>query len=188
LPESLLAYARGVLGGSDAALPPQVVRLTAFAYEPAAASERGLQRLLAAAFGTGTRVEFAPTLAYGDEGRFETTLRGTAADIEVVLFNLASTPEAENHGAVLQSLLAGAAANAGGRRLVLVDESPYLARMGGDASLAGRVDQRRDAWRDFTRSHGLDACLVDLAAIAASDPVAADAIERVHRACQGRRA
>lgn len=188
LPESLLAYARNVLGASDAALPPQVVRLTAFAYQPAAASERGLQRLLVAAFGADTRVEFAPMLAYGDEDRFEATVRGPAPDIDVVLFNLASTPEVENHGAVLRSLLAGATAGASTRRLVLIDESPYLSRMGGDASLAGRVDQRRDAWREFARSHGFDGCLVDLAAIPVSGSVATADVERVHRACQGRRA
>jgi len=188
VPEYLLAYARSVLGGSDAALPAQVARLTTFAYEPAAASEQGLQRLLAAVFGADTRVEFAPMLAYGDEARFEAALAGAVPDIEVVLFNLASTPEAENHGAVLRLLLANAAAGAGQRRLVLVDESPYLARMGGDASLAGRVEQRRDAWREFVRSHGIEACLVDLAAIAAADTVAAGDVERVQRTCQGRRA
>lgn len=187
-PESLLAYARGVLGGSDAALPPRVVRLTAYAYEPAAAAERGLQQLLAAAFGADTRVEFGAMLPYGEEARFDATLRGTAPDIEVVLFNLASTPEAENHGTVLQTLLAHPSAGADPRRLALVDESPYLARMGGDASLAGRVAQRRAAWRDFVRSHGIEACLVDLAAIAATEAVPADDVERVQRACAGRRA
>lgn len=186
LPESLPAYARGVLGDSDAALPAQVARLTTFAYEPAAGSERGLQRLLRAALGADTRVEFAPMLAYGDEATFEARLLGTAPDIEAVLFNLASTPEAENHGAVLHTLLAAHAA--GQRRLVLVDESPFLARMDGDASLAGRIEQRRAAWRDFVRSHGLDACLVDLAALDGAAAVASADVERLQRACQGGRA
>jgi hypothetical protein len=185
MPESLHAYARGVLGGSDAALPAQIARLTAFAYEPAAGSERGLQRLLRAALGADTRVEFAPMLAYGDESAFEARLHGAAPDIEAVLFNLAATPEAENHGAVLHTLRAADAA--GPRRLVLIDESPYLARMGGDDSLAGRIEQRRAAWRDFVRSHGLEACLVDLAAVDATGPVAGADIERLQRACQGRR-
>jgi hypothetical protein len=187
LPESLLAYARGALGASDAALPAQVARLTTFAYEPAAASESGLQRLLRAAFGTDTRIEFAPMVRYGDEAEFETRLRAAAPDLEIVLFSLAATPEAENHGNVLRMLHAAHAGAGGTRRLVLVDESPFLARMGGDASLVGRIEQRRDAWREFVRSHGLDACLVQLAAIPATGPVAAADVERVQRSCQGRR-
>jgi hypothetical protein len=185
-PESLLAYARRVLGGSDAALPAQVVRLTAFAFEPAAACERGLHQLFAAAFGADTRIEFSPMLAYGDEASFETRLRGPAPDIEVVLFNLASTPEAENHGAVLRSLLANPAA--GQRRVALVDESPFLAHMGGDDSLSGRIAQRRGAWRDFIRQHGFEACVVHLAAIPAAGPVTAADVERLQLAAQGRRA
>ena len=50
-PEALLTYARGVLGGSNAALPAQRVLLTMFDYEPGAASERGVQKLMRAAFG-----------------------------------------------------------------------------------------------------------------------------------------
>jgi hypothetical protein len=187
LPESLLIYARGVLGASDAALPAQVARLTAFAYEPAAASESGLQRLLRATFGADTRIEFAPVLRYGDEAEFETRLRAAVPDVEMLLFSLAATPEAENHGNVLRILHAAHTGADGIRRLVLVDESPFLARMGGDASLAGRIEQRRDAWREFVRSHGFDACLVQLAAIPAAGPVAAADVESARRSCQGRR-
>jgi hypothetical protein len=185
-PETLLAYARGVLGASDAALPAQVARLTAFAYEPGAAAERGLQQLLRAAFGADTRIEFDPMLRYGDESDYEARLRAASPDIEIVLFSLAGTPEAENHGAVLQLLRAAHAAAPGTRRLVLIDESPFLARMGGDASLAARIGQRRDAWRQFVSSHGLDACLVHLAAIPADGPVAPEEVERTQRSCQGR--
>lgn len=188
LPESLLAYARTVLGASDAALPAQVARLTCFAYEPAAASEQGLQYLLRAAFGQDTRIEFAPMVRYGEEEHFDRRLRDPAPAVEIVLFNLAATPEVENHGAVLRSLQAPYAATAVSRRLVLVDESPYLAHLGGDESLAGRIEQRRDAWRDFVRGHGLDACTVDLAAIPAVGSVPVDTVERVQRACQGSRA
>lgn len=186
LPESLLAYARGVLGASDAALPTQVARLTAFAYEPGVASERGLQQLLRAAFGADTRIEFDPMLRYGDEADYAARLGAASPDIEIVLFSLAATPEAENHGTVLQSLRSARASAPGTRQLVLVDESPYLARMGGDASLAARIGQRRDAWRQFVRSHGLDACLVHLAAIPADGPVAPEDVERAQRSCQGR--
>jgi Protein of unknown function (DUF2868) len=184
-PEALLTYARGILGGSNAALPAQFARLTAFACEPGAASERGVQKLLRAAFGSETRIEFAPTLRYGDEAALAASAGGPKVDIEVWLFNMASTPEVENHGEVLR--LAGkraASSAAAARVVVLVDEAPYLARLGGDASLAGQIEQRRAAWRDFVRAHGFDACLVDLAAVAVDAPVAAADVECVQRVCR----
>jgi hypothetical protein len=82
----------------------------------------------------------------------------------VLLFNLAATPEEENHGAVI----AGVRNWLAGRRpqpqlLVLVDEGPYAGRMAADGA-AGRVAERRDAWQQFVAAHGLAACSVDLAA------------------------
>ena len=186
-PEALLTYARGILGGSNAALPAQVARLTAFAYEPGAASERGVQNLLRAAFGGDTRIEFAPTLRYGDEAALATSAGGAAVDIEVWLFNMAATPEVENHGEVLRLAGTRAAPTAvPARVVVLVDEAPYLARLGGDASLSGQIEQRRAAWREFVRAHGFDACLVDLAAAAVDASVAVADIECVQRVCRTR--
>jgi hypothetical protein len=52
--------------------------------------------------------------------------------------------------------------------------------------LAARIGERRDAWRQFVRSHGFDACLVHLAAIPADGPVAPEDVERAQRSCQGR--
>jgi hypothetical protein len=186
-PEALLTYARGILGGSNAALPAQVARLTAFAYEPGAASERGVQNLLRAAFGGDTRIEFAPTLRYGDEATLATSAGGVTVDIEVWLFNMAATPEVENHGEVLR--LAGTRAaptTVPARVVVLVDEAPYLARLGGDASLSSQIEQRRAAWREFVRAHGFDACLVDLAAAAVDASVAVADVECVQRVCRTR--
>jgi len=48
---------------------------------------------------------------------------------------------------------------------VVVDESPYAARLEGDASLAARLEERRRLWRDFVAGYGLEADLVDLARI-----------------------
>jgi hypothetical protein len=95
-PESLLAYARRTLGASDAALPAQAARLTCFAYQPAAQAERGVQRVLHAAFGPDTRIEFAPAIAYGSEDAFAAQAMDPARDVEVLLFSLAATPEVEN--------------------------------------------------------------------------------------------
>jgi hypothetical protein len=45
---------------------------------------------------------------------------------------------------------------------VVVDESPYAARMAGDASLATRLEERRRLWRDFVAGYGLEVDLVNL--------------------------
>jgi len=184
-PESLLPYARRTLGASDAALPAQTARLTCFAYQPAAASEQGVQRVLRAAFGADTRIEFAPAVAYGDEARFSTSASGAASDLEILLFSLAATPEVENHGRILQQARdRWSGSEAGSRWLVLVDEAPYLARFGGDASLADRIEQRRLAWRDFVHAHGFEACTLDCGSVPAGSEVPQAIVDQVHRSCR----
>ena len=184
-PESLLPYARRILGATDAALPAQTARLTCFAYQPAAASEQGVQRVLRAAFGADSRIEFAAAVAYGDEDRFRTPASGAASDLEILLFSLAATPEIENHGRILQLAQdRWVRSRAGSRWLVLVDEAPYLARFGGDASLADRIEQRRSAWRDFVRAHGFEACTVDFGSIPTGSEVPLEIVDQVHRSCR----
>ena len=184
-PESLQSYARRTLGASAAALPAQTARLTCYAYQPAVASEQGVQRVLRAAFGPDTRIEFAASVAYGEEERFGTLAGAAASDIEILLFSLAATPEIENHGAVLQQARNRCArASAGSRLLVLVDEAPYVARLGGDASLAARIEQRRVAWRDFVRTHGVEACTLDLGSIPTEGEVSQAVVDQVHRSCR----
>jgi hypothetical protein len=187
VPDSLLPYARLALRNSDAAPRAQSARLTAYAYEPASTSGQGVQHLLRAVFGPDTRLDFAPRVAYGDEASRETQL--PAPDLDILLFSLAATPEAENHGVLLlgaRDRLARQRPDA--RLLVLVDEAPYLARMHGDASLAARIAERRAAWHEFVRGHGLVACSVDLAALAGEAAVPQPVIDEVLRAAQGRSA
>jgi hypothetical protein len=184
-PESLLSYARRTLAASDAALPAQTARLTCFAYQPAVASEQGVQRVLRAAFGAETRIEFAPAIAYGDEERFGALASDAATDLDILLFSLAATPEVENHGRILQQarerwLRAGT----GSRWLVLVDEAPYLARLGGDTSLTDRIEQRRSAWRDFVRAHGLEACTLDFGSIPSGSEIPQAIVDQVQRSCR----
>jgi hypothetical protein len=184
-PESLLAYVRRTLGASDAALPAQTARLTCFAYQPGAQAESGVQRVLRAALGPDTRIEFAPAIAYGSEEVFTAQAMDPARNVEVLLFSLAATPEVENHGAILQHARdRWSRSKAGSRMLVLVDESPYLARLGGDESLAPRIEQRRSAWRDFVRTHGFEACTLDLGSIPAAGEVPQEIVDQVHRSCR----
>jgi hypothetical protein len=144
-----------------------------------------LQRVLRAAFGPDTRVEFAPAVAYGDEERFRTSASDTASDLEILLFSLAATPEVENHGAILhQARDRWSRSQDRSRWLVLVDEAPYLAHFGDDSSLADRVEQRRSAWRDFVRAHGFEACTLDLGSIPTRSEVPQAIVDQVHRGCR----
>jgi hypothetical protein len=187
VPESLLPYARVALRDSDAAPAAQSARLTAYAYEPASASEQGLQHLLRAVFGPDARLEFAPRVTYGNETSVTASSAGPAPDLDILLYSLAATPEAENHGALLLGARERLARSGPvSRLLVLVDEAPYLARMRGDASLAPRIAERRAAWQEFVRGHGLVACCVDLAALAGEAAVAQPLVDEVLRALRGR--
>jgi hypothetical protein len=100
---------------------------------------------------------------YGDEDAFVARYESEAAAAGrplVVVFDLAGTPEAENHG----RLLAGVRAALARRHrdvplLVLVDSSAYVARMG----FGPRIEERGRTWRAFVADHGARASVVDLA-------------------------
>ncbi len=185
VPDSLLPYARAVLAQSDAAPPADTVQLVSFAYQPSESSLRGAERLLHAAFGADARVDRVATVAYGDEALLGSRL--ASADVTAVLLSLAATPEVENHGAVLGAARDHVArAGTQSRLLVLLDESPFLARMQGDASLERRIEERRAAWREFAAGYGLTPWLADLPRLATGAAgLPADAIAGVRRAAHG---
>jgi hypothetical protein len=174
LPEAALPYVRRLLAASDAALPAATIQVIPYAYQPASTSLRGAELLLRAVFGADARIEFAQHVAYGDEASLPQRL--AAVELQVLLLSLAATPEAENHGAVLGAIRQHTASAATATRLlVLVDEAPFMQRMRGDAALQRRVDERRQTWRDFVAAHGIKACQVDLAALAAGSSTVASA-------------
>jgi hypothetical protein len=179
-PDSLLPYARNVLGASDAAPAAVSVRVIPYAYHPTTASLDGLGKLLHAAYGPGTRIDLATAVAYGEEGALRRLESAPSHGLEIVLFTLAATPEVENHGAVLVAARDALAAMKSQTRLVaVVDESPFLAHMRGDSSLASRVDERREAWREFAARHGYEVCLADLARLVATQDVSQDLVTRL---------
>ena len=86
-----------------------------------------------------------------------------AAELHVLLLNLAATPEAENHGVVIAAARdATRAARPPAALRVVVDESPYAQRLAGDASLAPRLDERRRLWRGFVAGYGVEPDLLPL--------------------------
>jgi len=102
-------------------------------------------------------------------------------DVEALVFNLAATPEVENHGAVLTRASEVRDADAQ-RMLVLVDETAFLDTMQGDSSLAGRIEERRETWRAFVRRYGLEPCLVNLSALVQGSQPDDDLVRRVRSA------
>lgn len=168
LPPALTVYYRNVFGSVDSTIGRGIAMVLPYAYEPAAAVVERLRTLLPAGLGDKLAVDFRAPVAYGDEDALLRHLGdrgGGVADALVLLFNLSSTPEDENHGAVLSGVRDWLAANRrDAQLLVLVDESPYAARMAAQGGAQERIAERRRAWQDFVGARGLTACPVDLCA------------------------
>jgi hypothetical protein len=166
LPEQLRTYARDTFRGSRIVRSSGLTSVTPYAYEPSDASLAGLQRWLQQAAGGEVRVERRTTLRYGEEDMAAPAFAIGAhqqADLHVVLMNLAATPEAENHGVVIAAARDAAhRARPPAAVRIVVDESPYAARLAGDASLAPRLEERRRLWREFVSGYGLEAEVIAL--------------------------
>jgi len=78
--------------------------------------------------------------------------------LTAVLFNLAATPERENHGAFLDYL----ARHTPRGIAVLLDESGFVERGAGQAGFDTRVVERVALWHQFCQYHHIQATVVDL--------------------------
>ncbi|HET9652042.1 MAG TPA: DUF2868 domain-containing protein [Usitatibacter sp.] len=151
-PASLPAYFDEVFRDVGVELAGGEVHVVPYAYEPSAESVARLRQAVG-------RAHVRPMLAYGHEDAFARELQEDAVPRVALLFTLASTPEEENHGRVIDA--ARAAAGRGATQVdVLVDEGPYASRMGPD--MQDRLDERRRAWRQFVAARGLEPRFVDL--------------------------
>ena len=181
LPAAFIGYGRSVLAGSPGGARCESVSVICFAYEPSPESIAGLQTLLAATLGAIIKVEMWATVRYGEEDAFRDTVTGSGADAtdwNVLLMAAASTPEVENHGAVINTLRDSLARKSQPLPLLIViDTGPYAARMQGDATFEERLRERRNLWSEFVAGYGLSACLVDLSRITPESPAAAEAQE-----------
>ncbi len=176
LPAAALAHARDLLAGQGVETGGQPVDAVPYAFEPPPGADRALVRVLEAALGSSVRLALRAPVAYGAEDEFLRSLGGDglAGSAVAIVCNLAGTPEAENHGALIGGLRdAVQRRRRGGRALVVVDASAYARRMG-DA-LAARVDERATTWLEFARGYGVEALVVDLERLAGEPPDAAAA-------------
>ena len=131
LPASLAAYFRGAFGALGGSIGRGLATVVPYAYEPSADARAGLRALLPRALGESLTLDSRAAVRYGEEEEFVRELEAAGkADVVVLLFNLAATPEEENHGDVIAGVRDWLAARQPRPQLlVLVDEGPYAERM-----------------------------------------------------------
>jgi hypothetical protein len=137
-------YVRRVL--RDAVGRARVVWVVPYSFELPTASKDTLKQLLVDALGEKTTVEMLPSIAYGGEDAW---LAGQAGDLGkadqiILLFNLASTPEAENHGALVAAIRQRVGRDA--ELTVLIDDSSFTHKLRGQASAQRRLEERVLTW------------------------------------------
>lgn len=149
---------RSVEGGAG------TVRVTPYAYRPSDAAIERLTRLIRAAFGDGARVQVDGAVDYGAEEEWlESAGLILETDHHLLLFNLSSTPEAENHGTFARGVADQIkAAKSGTATAALLDESSYRQRLGAQADSDARLTARRAAWEDMLRVAGVPVFAADL--------------------------
>jgi hypothetical protein len=144
------------LGEAMGSAGPAVLRVLPYSFTLDAARDRGLAKAAAMLFGEQASVMLRPSSAYGDDP--QDVLRDVGIDdpavtCTAVLFNLAATPEKENHGEFLDHLVRMSKRGVA----VLIDESSLLER-----SDAARVAERIALWSQFCGYHRVPATIVNL--------------------------
>ena len=149
------------LGGEAGTSAPGVLRVLPYSFTVDEARDKGLSQLALSLLGEQARVMLRPSSPYGEEAI--DSLREIGLDdpnitITAVLFNLAATPEKENHGAFLDHLVR----HAGRGVAVLVDESALRDRAGAQAGADQRLAERIALWQQFCQFHRAPATIVNL--------------------------
>lgn len=131
----------------------------------------GLRAMLAPVLGATSMLTFATPVAYGNEESAAAGLGGgPPPTLVLALLASSATPEAEAHGAFVDTLSAALPAQT--PLLVLIDESGFVARFGStDPTAMRRRDERRITWQRFfaSRAHPHRPLVIDLAHTPAGD-------------------
>ena len=161
-PASLQSYFRSAFAHSDG-LGRAKVRVLPYAYEPSPSATQRLRQRLPDLLGGQLVIESEAGTPYGEEDALLARLQGSGADVVLLLFSLAATPEDENHGVLItgtREIVARATPSA--ELVVVVDEAPYAARLAGEGGARERLAERRLLWQAFARAHGAEPSFVDL--------------------------
>ncbi len=138
-----------------------ILRVLPYSFTVDEVRDKGLTVVAAMLLGEQARVMLRPSIAYGDEPHDalrDTPLNDDAVTLTAVLFNLAATPEKENHGAFLEQVLRESSRGIA----VLIDESGYIERVGMQAGGDARVAERIGLWQQFCKFHRAPATIVNL--------------------------
>lgn len=149
------------LADSIGAGSPALLRVFPYSYTLDEARDRGLWAIAASALGAQARVQLHPAASYGVDAKDalrDTILDEAGVTVSAVLFSLAATPEKENHGAFLDYL----AKRVPRGIAVLLDESPFVERLGDQPGSSERIAERSALWRQFCSFHGAPAHVVNL--------------------------
>jgi hypothetical protein len=154
-------YYRKLADHIGAGSGPVTLRVLPYSFTLDERRDRGLSGIAAAMFGEQTRVMLRPALPYGEDPRLMLQDLRPETDgtiVTAVLFNLAATPEQENHGALLSEV----ARQLPGGVHVLVDESALTERAIGQAGADLRLAERIALWRQFCAYHQVPVTIVNL--------------------------
>ena len=149
------------LGGEAGTSAPGVMRVLPYSFTLDEARDKGLTQLAQMLLGEQARVMLRPSSPYGEEAidsLREIGLDDPNINLTAVLFNLAATPEKENHGAFLDHLVRHTPRGIA----VLVDESSLLARNGAQQGADTRLSERIALWQQFCNFHRAPATIVNL--------------------------
>ncbi len=144
------------LGGQVGSAGPAFLRVLPYSFTLDEVRERGLSEVAVMVLGEQAKVMLRPPAAYGDEPEdvlVDTKLDDANVAVTAVLFNLAATPEKENHGAYLDHLVRRSPRGIA----VLIDESSLLERAD-----AERVTERITLWQQFCHFHKAPVTIVNL--------------------------
>jgi len=163
-------YRRLLAGASGQGVRAEILP---YSYSPGPARLDRLKGLLHDVLGARADVRVVPGLEYGSEDLRE----ATGPDVcQVVLFNLAQTPESEVHERFLQELRAP---RQDGSVLVLVDAAAWRER-NGSPGLEAKLEERRRTWNRVLGPAGIEPVHLDL-----DHAPTEDLVERIEAALRG---
>ena len=146
----------------------QRVCVVPYSYRLSEAGQQSLRALFAALLGDSVRVEFLPPISYGGEDDYLAQANASAEvapDVVACLFNLASTPEKENHALLIAGIKRLLQERQAGTWLVcLIDASAMRKKLSGEFELTKRLTERRAAWENMVGGVGVAALTLDLEA------------------------
>ncbi|MDB5963188.1 MAG: hypothetical protein JWP59_4482 [Massilia sp.] len=136
--------------------PAGVLRVLPYSFTIDEARDRGLAQVAAMLLGENASVMLRPSSTYGEEPDLADGGSATGVTLTAALFNLAATPENENHGAFIARLKAATP-----HMTVLIDESSLAERLGAEAGKA-RMAERILLWQQFCAHHQVTPVVVNL--------------------------